>query len=103
HLDIADTPASRFLGAVRRAHWEDEREAPRPGHPAPHLLEDHGTYRTEPLPCHGPFKHPAEGFRDEQWDALDEQRRASAYADQFARAAAEEQVKWEAEMLAIAR
>jgi hypothetical protein len=70
-----------------------------------HLLKDHPSaepgqgFRSEPLPCLGPCKHPAEGYTEEQWAALGEHERKRVYEDQYARAAAEEQVKWEAEML----
>ena len=67
-----------------------------------HLLADHGDFRSEPLPG-ATFAHPAQGHTAEEWAALDQPARKAAYEAQYARAAAEEQATWEAEMLVIAR
>lgn len=132
-FDIAETAATRLLDRTRRKAWiELELERRRLAPPAsagdggthasawegegaddenpddldifaPHLLSGHGNLRTEPLPAHGPFAHPAEGYDPDDWTRFDPAERRRAYDEQFARAAAEEQVKWEAEMLAIVR
>ena len=100
HGDIAETDASRFLGCIRRAVWEDEEGEPeRPALPAPHLLKDEGTFRTEPLHHNGPYNHPAEGYGAEQWAELDLGQRKQAYEEQFARAA-EQQIRWERRAIA---
>ena len=62
-------------------------------------LKYHEGFATQPSTHHGPYAHPAEGYDEASWAELDERERRDAYEEQHARAAAEEQVKWEAEML----
>ena len=64
-----------------------------------HTLKYHDGFATQPSTHHGPYAHPAEGYDEASWAELDQHERRDAYEDQHARAAAEEQVKWEAEML----
>ena len=129
--DIAETRGTRLLDRLRRKTWIEleleraassraegdakhdgaclEQDAEPQGRDLlddcfpPHLLADRGDFSIEPLPCHGPHAHPAEGHTAESWTALDAPARKQSYEDQYARAAAEEQVKWEAEMLLVAR
>jgi hypothetical protein len=72
-----------------------------------HLVDEHDAepahgLRSEPMPF-SPYPSPAEGYDWEQWGDMGDEERVRAYHAQFNRAAAEEQVKWEAEMWAVAR
>ena len=72
-----------------------------------HLVDEHDAepahgLRSEPMPF-SPYPSPAEGYDWEQWGDMGDEERLRAYHAQFNRAAAEEQVKWEAEMWTIAR
>jgi hypothetical protein len=131
-LLIADTEATRMLDQTRRKAWlelELERMAAARGEAAspsgdwtkgedwdgdddvdifpPHLLDVHDAppgqgFRSESMPF-PPYPSPAEGYDWAQWGDMGDEERARAYQEQFARAAAEEQVKWEAEIWAVTR
>jgi hypothetical protein len=47
-VHIAETPMSRLLGRVRRAHWAEAGEPDRPEPPAEDYLEHHHGFSTEP-------------------------------------------------------
>ncbi|HEX8379448.1 MAG TPA: hypothetical protein VF619_02725 [Allosphingosinicella sp.] len=83
-LHIAQTPMSKLVDAVRRQHWEEAGDPPRPEHPPRHLLEEKGDFDVEPLEC---------GRTDDPRD-LDEQQRA--FDERHVRDA-QAQVEWEAE------
>jgi len=114
-VDIAETDGTRCLDRLRRRTWlelelerlPDSDDEPGEGPHDPlaldlfpsHTLKNHGGFSTQPSWNHGPYAHPAEGHDAASWAGLDQHERRDAYEAQHARAAAEEQVKWEAEML----
>lgn len=82
-LDIAQTPMSRLLDAVRRDHFARCGEPERPPPPAADLLVDHGRFSTEPLEyCTGGGDRT---MNEQLQDFADRHRRD-----------AEAQVEWEA-------
>ena len=85
-LDIAETHASRFIDALRRAAWAEAGEPPRPPL-RDDLMQDHGEFRTEPLEC--------------TWGGLAEshEEQRARFADRHRRDA-EAQLRWEAEAYA---
>ncbi len=102
-LDIAETDSSRFFDAARKVVWQaiGESAGVDGGEEIPrHLLEDHGAFRTEPMP--GPtFAHPAEWYDHGDWAELDEAQRKSAYDEQYEAAALKEQMAFEQTLIAM--
>jgi hypothetical protein len=82
--DIAESTMSRILGNMRRAEWAKAGEPPRPVHPPPDLLVDHGGFSTEPLE----YTRGGQPLSHEEQRAVFDQRHARAAAAQLA---------WEAE------
>ena len=97
-VDIAETPLSRLLDEVRRAHWAESGEPDRPAPPAPDLLVDHGRFGTEPEEyCSSDSGEPMK----EQRRRFDERRRREAEAHVAWEAKAREQsAAWRARLLA---
>jgi hypothetical protein len=82
-IDVAATPLSRILDAVRGQAWRDAGEPDRPDPTEPSLLVDEGDFFTEPLEFAG---GDSTGTHKERCRQLAEQHEAAAKA----------QVEWEA-------
>jgi len=82
-LDIAETPMSRLLDRIRRRHWEECGDPPRPEYPPRHLIEEHDGLATESVEC---ARGGLARSMDDQWRAFEAQHALDAAA----------QVEWEA-------
>jgi hypothetical protein len=69
---IAETPMSKLLDALRREHWDQVGDPPRPQRPS-HVLEDLGAFTIEPLECFrgSPEEHKAQKRSYEERYAAD--------------------------------
>ncbi|HEY0625714.1 MAG TPA: hypothetical protein VGD10_03165 [Allosphingosinicella sp.] len=85
-IDIVETPYASLLNKVRRIHWAEAGEPPRPEHPPRRYLQEHGGFSTEPLEFYS--SGPPE-FQEEQKRAFEERHARDA----------EELVRWEAQAL----
>lgn len=85
---IAETPMSRLLGDLRRAHFEDCGDPPWPEHPPRHLLDGEGEIKVVPV-------HPARP------DGMDWRAHEASKEAQYLKDAAA-QLEWEAQARADA-
>jgi hypothetical protein len=83
-VEIAETPFSKLMERMRRKHWEECGDPPRPAPPRRELMQEKNGYAVEPTGDH----------RGGTKEAREAQKQA--YRDQHERDAAEF-IKWEAE------